>query len=270
MQQREYRRTIWRYLRIWILNFKASVKKSNAYKGEIFVRILRTLFILGTQVLLRKVVFGGEEFYVGWSVAQAYLVIGIWDLLNYFGWAFFGINLTQLERRVLTGEFDFTLLKPLSSGWFASFYDFSIYSAISSFSGFILIGYYFLLEWNTLSLVNVLLGIAGIIVGLIFWYAFYLLLASFTLSNPRNGFLTLVKEILGLTKYPINIYTNAIQLVFYTVLPIAFLSTVPANLIIGRAGWAFLLIGGGLAILFVRLSYWVWKQNVKKYVSAGG
>jgi len=35
-------------------------------------------------------------------------------------------------------------------------------------------------------------------------------------------------------------------------------------------GYAFLIIGTGLAILFVRLSYWVWKQNVKKYVSAGG
>ncbi|MBU1120011.1 ABC-2 family transporter protein, partial [Patescibacteria group bacterium] len=124
--------------------------------------------------------------------------------------------------------------------------------------------------WGTLSLTNVLLGVAGIIVGLLFWYAFYLLLSSFTLANPRNGFLALVKEILGLAKYPVNIYSSSIQMVFFTILPIAFVTTVPASLIIGRMGYAFLIIGMGLAILFVRFSYWVWKQNVKKYVSAGG
>ncbi|HAM37645.1 MAG: Conserved membrane protein, multidrug efflux associated [candidate division WS6 bacterium GW2011_GWC2_36_7] len=270
MLQREYKTTIWRYVRIWFLNLRASIKKSNTYKGEIFVRFFRTFFILGIQVLLLTLVFGNSEVYVGWTKAETYLVMGIWNLLNYFGWAFFGINLERLESRVLSGEFDFTLLKPLSSAWFSSFYDFSVYSVISSLSGFVLVGYYFFITWGTLSLTNVLLGVAGIIVGLLFWYAFYLLLSSFTLANPRNGFLALVKEILGLAKYPVNIYSSSIQMVFFTILPIAFVTTVPASLIIGRMGYAFLIIGTGLAILFVRLSYWVWKQNVKKYVSAGG
>lgn len=270
MQRKGYKTTIWRYVRIWFLNLRASMKKSNTYKGEIVVRFLRTLFILGIQLLLLTLVFGNSEVYVGWTKAEAYLVMGIWNLLNYLGWAFFGINLERLESRVLSGEFDFTLLKPLSSAWFSSFYDFSTYSVISSLSGAALITYYFVLEWGTFTWERILLGVGGILVGLIFWYAFYLLLASFTLANPRNGFLALVKEILGLAKYPVNIYSNSVQMIFFTILPIAFVSTVPASLIIGRMGGSLLIIGAGLAILFVRFSYWVWKQNVKKYVSAGG
>lgn len=270
MQPKGSNSTIWRYVRIWFLNLRVSIKKSNVYKGEIFVRFLRTLFILGTQILLLTLVFGDSDIYAGWSKTEAYLVMGIWNLLNYSGWALFGINLTHLEEKVLSGEFDFVLLKPLSSAWFSSFYDFSIYNWISSISGWVLIGYYFFMEWGMLTWERVVLGIMGILVGLIFWYAFYLFLASFSLANPRNGFLALAKEILGLTRYPMNIYGNSIQLVFYTLIPIAFVSTVPADLIIGRAGVAFLLIGSGLSILFVRLSYWVWEINVKKYVSAGG
>jgi len=270
MQQREYSTTIWRYIKIWILNLRASIRKSNAYKGEIVVRLLRTLFLIGTQIILLTLVFGNQEMYVGWTKPEAYLVLGIWNLLNYSGWALFGINFTQLEQNVLSGEFDFTLLKPLSSAWFTSFRDFSVYNFISALAGLVLVGYYFVVEWGTFTLERILMGGGGIIVGLIFWYAFYLFLASFTLANPRNGFLSIAKEILGLTRYPVSIYTNSIQFVFYTLIPIAFVSTVPASLLTGKVGVAFLLMGAGLAILFVRLSYWVWNRNVKKYVSAGG
>ncbi|NTV78833.1 MAG: hypothetical protein HGA25_06800 [Clostridiales bacterium] len=141
---------------------------------------------------------------------------------------------------------------------------------ISALAGLVLVGYYFVVEWGALTWERILLGGVGILVGLIFWYAFYLFLASFTLANPRNGFLSIAKEILGLTRYPVSIYSNSIQFVFYTLIPIAFVSTVPAGLLIGRTNISFLIIGAGLSILFVRLSYWVWKQNVKKYVSAGG
>ena len=93
-------------------------------------------------------------------------------------------------------------------------------------------------------------------------------------NNQENEFVDedFVKEFNQISKDEslINIYSNSIQMVFFTILPIAFVTTVPASLIIGRMGYAFLIIGTGLAILFVRLSYWVWKQNVKKYVSAGG
>lgn len=270
MPQKVFKTTVLRYIRIWILNLKASVKRSNAYKGEMMVRLLRTVFLVGTQILLLTLVFGDQEMYVGWTKPEAYLVLGIWNLLNYSGWALFGINLTQLEQSVLNGEFDFVLLKPLSSGWLASFHGFSIYNFISALAGLVLVGYYFIVEWGTFTWERILMGGASVFVGLMLWYAFYLSLASFTLANPRNGFLAIAKEVLGLTRYPVSIYSNSIQFVFYTLIPIAFVSTVPANLLIGRADIAYLLVGLGLSILFVRFSYWIWNQNVKKYVSAGG
>lgn len=270
MQQKEYKKTILGYIRIWLLSLSASIKRSNTYKGEIFVRIFRTFFILFTQILLLSLVFGDQEVFVGWTKNQAYLVMGIWNLLNYTGWALFGVNLSHLEEKVLNGDFDYVLLKPLSSAWFSSFSDFSLYNWISSVSGVLLIGYYFVVAWNTLTVERVVLGIAGILIGLVLWYAFYLLLASFSIANPRNGFLALAKEILGLTKYPINIFSNSIQFVFYTLVPIAFVSSVPANLFIGRGDIYLLIIGVVLSIAFLRFALWVWEQNVKKYTSAGG
>jgi ABC-2 type transport system permease protein len=246
------------------------LRESRAYKSEIIVRLVRTLFILFTQILLIALVYGNQKVYVGWTKDQSYLVIGIWNILNYTGWGLFGVNLEYLERKVLEGEFDYVLLKPLSSAWLASFCDFSLYNWLSSLSGVVLIGYFFAMNIHTLTVENVILGFVGILIGLIIWYSVYLLLSSFALINPRNGFLALAKETLALTRFPVDIYSNSIQFVFYTLVPIAFISTVPSNIFIGRGNYTFLLLGGVLSLLFLRFSFWVWNKNLKKYTSAGG
>lgn len=270
MHRKGFKNTIFYYLRVWITSFKSSIKKDRAYRSEIIVRFMRTLFLLGTQILLLTLVFGNQEIYAGWTKAQAYLVMGIWNVLNYTGWSLFGVNLEYLERKVLEGDFDYILLKPLSSSWFSSFCEFSLYNWISSLAGVSLIGYYILAEWGSITILNILLGLAGMIIGLLFWYAFYLFFASFTVAHPRNGFLAITKEILGLTRYPANIYGTSLQPFLYTVLPIAFITTLPANLIIGRGSIYLLIAGLVVAILLLKLSKWVWSVNVKKYVSSGG
>lgn len=270
MPQKVFKQNIFRYWRIWFLCLRASLKRGRVYKSEVVVRILRTLFILLTQLLMFSVVFGNQEYLAGWSRSEAYLVLGIWNVMNYMGWAFFGINLLELEKRVLEGDFDFVLLKPISSAWLVSFGEFSSHSAISALSGVVLIGYYFVANWATISWVNIVIGTFALGIGFIIWYAIYLLFASFTISVPRNGFLSIAKEILALTRYPTSIYTGAIQLVFYSLIPIAFIAVVPANFVIGRGQIVLLLLGVCLAVAFLRFSFWVWKMNVRKYTSAGG
>jgi len=270
MPQKVFKENLFRYWRIWILCLRASIRKSRAYKEEILVRFLRTIFIVLTQLLLLYVVFGNQEYFVGWSRSEAYLVLGIWNLLNYVGWALFGVNLSMLERRVVDGDFDFILTKPISSAWLTSFGDFSMYNLISALSGIILIVYYFVVNWTSVSLSNVLLLVCAIAVAAIIWYAIYLFFASFTLSIPRNGFMGIAKELLGLTRYPTNIYTSTLQFVFYTLIPIAFVSTVPVEILTNRVSFVLLIIGAGIALILLRFSCWVWNKNIRKFVSAGG
>ena len=118
------------YIKMWLVIVKASFRRSYVYRTEVLVRFVRTLFILGVQILLLNAVFGDNDVYVGWTKNEAYLVMGIWNFLNYMGWSLFGVNLFNLENKVINGEFDFYLLKPISSAWFASFCDFFIYNFV--------------------------------------------------------------------------------------------------------------------------------------------
>ena len=86
MRQREYSRGIKYYWNVWRHVFKGGLKRSYLYKTDIFVRILRTLLVVGIQIGLLNILFGKSEVYAGWNKSETYLVIGIWNVLNYLGW----------------------------------------------------------------------------------------------------------------------------------------------------------------------------------------
>ena len=268
MKPKESRRNIIYYFKVWRQVVRGGLKRSYLYKTDVIVRILRTILVLGIQIFFLSILFGDNELYVGWSKSEAYLVVGIWNLLNYFGWSLFSTNLLYLESKVLDGKFDYILLKPLSSSWYASFSDFFINNFITSFLCLILIFYYVIVEFGNISLINILVGLVAIFISLLIWYSIYLFFASFTISNPRNGVLSIAKELLGLTKYPIDVFGDNLKAIFYTALPIAFLTTVPANIIRGEIGYGYLVISLGIALFILLLAKLVWRWNVKKYSSA--
>jgi ABC-2 type transport system permease protein len=69
-------------------------------------------------------------------------------------------------------------------------------------------------------------------------------------------------------RYPISAYPAALRLVFTFVLPVAFLTTVPAEALLGRssASWAFgSLAAATLALVGTRL---FWTFALRHYTSA--
>ena len=268
MKPKESRRNIIYYFKVWRQVVRGGLKRSYLYKTDVLVRVLRTILVLGIQIFFLSILFGDNELYVGWSKSEAYLVVGIWNLLNYLGWSLFSTNLLYLESKVLDGKFDYILLKPLSSSWYASFSDFFINNFITALSGLTLIFYYIIAEFGNISLINILVGLVAIFISLLIWYSIYLFFASFTISNPRNGVLSIAKELLGLTKYPIDAFGDNLKAIFYTALPIAFLTTIPANIIRGEIGYGYLVISLGIGLFILLLAKLVWRWNVKKYSSA--
>lgn len=268
MKQKGSKRSIIYYFKVWRQVVRGGLKRSYLYKTDVLIRVVRTVLVVGIQILFLNIIFGENELYVGWSKSEAYLVTGIWNLLNYLGWSLFSINLLYLESKVLDGKFDYILLKPLSSSWYASFSDFFINNFVTALSGLILIVYYVIVEFENISLINIFIGFIAIIVALLIWYSIYLLFASFTVSNPRNGVLSIAKELLGLTKYPIDVFGDNLKMIFYTAIPVAFLTTIPANIIRGEVGYQYLVISFGVGLFLTFFANIVWRLNVKKYSSA--
>lgn len=268
MNLRVFREDLRHYWNIWKRVAKGSMKRGYFYKQDMIVRFVRSFHVLFAQMILLNVVFSNVNLYVGWSKSEAFLVMGIWNLINYLGWSLFGINLIHLEGKVLDGSFDYILLKPVPTYLLSSFGDFFLYDLITAISGVILIFHYLILNYSSLSILNVLFGFLSICVGVFLWYCISLIFASFTISSPRNGLLSVSKEILGVTKYPIDIFGSTLSFLFYVLTPIAFLTTVPAKFFMGGISPFYLIYGLIFGIVMFVVARFLWKWNIGKYESA--
>jgi ABC-2 type transport system permease protein len=222
------------------------------------------------QVVFIKAVVGNSDNFVGWSTNEMYLLLGIYNAVNYLSWSIFSINLWRLEEKILKGEFNSLLLRPTSALFSAAFSDFFIDDAITAVSGLILIGYYFVREFNSLKIENILLGLVGVVCAFLIWFSLETLFASFDFFYIKNGMRQLKQSLTNVARFPTEIWNANVRIIFFTIFPIAFVATVPAGLVTGVFNWQYAIYGLIISLLMFFISKAIWNIAIKRFNSYGG
>lgn len=273
MRQRESKNLItevWRHFKVWIAIVIHSVSRANTYRTEVVVRVLRGFLIVGLQILLVHAVVGSSSEFVGWSIEELYLLAGVFNLTAYISWSLFSVNLWRIEEKILKGEFDFLLLKPLSSVFTGSFIEFFLDDFVSSISGFVLIGYYVLNHLSEITLINSILFLLALFCSGLIYFSIELATSAFDFVVLKNGFRVLARQTTNLARYPMDIWSAPIQVLLFTLLPVALISHVPAKFLLGHFRWEYILVFLMISSISVFFSSKVWKWGIKRYTSAGG
>jgi ABC-2 type transport system permease protein len=69
-------------------------------------------------------------------------------------------------------------------------------------------------------------------------------------------------------KYPMSAYHPAVRFFFTFILPVAFMTTVPAEVMRGQHGPWMILTEAFVAGLLLLISRWFWKWAMRSYTSA--
>jgi ABC-2 type transport system permease protein len=78
-----------------------------------------------------------------------------------------------------------------------------------------------------------------------------------------------LQALLAAGRYPIQAFpVGAYRFVFSFLIPVAFLTTVPAEAMLGRASLDFLGYSGLFALCLFALSRWFWRFALRSYTSA--
>lgn len=258
------------YFKVWITTIKLSLSRASTYRIEFISRFLRGIMLVAIQLVYVHAVTGNSGSFAGWSVDEMYLLLGIFNTINYLSWSIFSINLWRLEEKILKGEFDFLLLRPNSSLFSTAFHDFFIDDAISGVSGLILIGFYFFRNFANLEIGGILLGLIASLCAFIIWFSLETIVASFDFINIKNGLREIKKAITNIARFPFEIWDGGVRTVFYTIFPIAFVSAVPAGLVFGLFDLEYVIYSIIISLIFLTIARIVWNICVKKYTSAGG
>ena len=205
----------------------------------------------------------------GWSWEEALVVQGVYTLLDGAASTWLRPNLGAIVTHVREGTLDFVLLKPIDSQLWLS----SRTLAPAGLSEMALgVG---LILWAApragAQLQPVALAVAALMLlaGLVILYSLWFLLAASSIWFVKTWNATeVLRAALTAGRFPVSAYPPGLRLLLTLVLPVAFLTTVPAEAILGRATPT--LVGAALlmALVSFSLSRAFWRFALRYYTSA--
>ncbi len=106
-------------------------------------------------------------------------------------------------------------------------------------------------------------------VGVVIFYSIFFLITTtiIWLTNVFN-LEEFFDSILSVGKYPVYVFDKGLRFVFFFILPAAYISTFPIDVLRGRAGWDRIGLGIILASVFLFISNRFWHFALRHYSSA--
>ena len=258
-----------RYARTLRAFWASALAMELEYPANALIELLSVLGNLAGSVVVLALFYGRGHGLGGWSWDEALVVLGIYTLLDGFASTLLQPNLGAIVNHVRTGSLDFVLLKPIDSQFWLSVRSFSPWGLPGVLAGLVLIVLAARRAGATPSLLT-LLGTTLLLLcsGLILYSLWFVLAAASIWFVKVWNATEVLRSTLVAGRFPVSAYPPALRTLFTLVLPVAFLTTVPAEAILGRATLPWVLASLGMAVLSLALSRGLWRHALRYYTSA--
>lgn len=256
-----------RYLQILKLFWGAAIAAELEYRFNFLIATISSLGnLLGSLFGLFLFYRTGYKF-ENWDWEEALIVLAIFTILQGISAIFLTPNLNRIVTQVQEGTLDFVLLKPISSQFWLSTRTVSPWGIPDIIFGIILLRYAG--SKLGLGIDNYLLSLVPLVCGITTLYSMWFILGSTSIWFVKIYNVTeVLKGLLEAGRYPMAAYPNTYRFFFTFLVPVAFLTTVPTEAILGRIGgtWiigSFILASG---LLFASIRFW--RLALRYYTSA--
>lgn len=255
------------YRRVLGLFWQTAIAAELEYRLNFVIASVGSVVNLGGSLFSLFLFYRTGYSFAGWNWQSALVVLGMFTILQGLAATLFIPNLNRIVRYVEQGTLDFVLLKPISSQFWLSLRQLSPWGVPDICFGLGLIIYagvsLNLKAWD-LVLGTILLGL-----GCIVLYSIWFMLGATSIWFVKIYNVTeVLKGFLEAGRYPMVAYPAIYRIFFTFIIPIAFLTTVPAEAMLGRLEPIWLLATAGLAIALLTLSHYFWQFALRFYTSA--
>lgn len=263
-----------RYWRSLCCFWGTSLAAELEYPLNAVIELVSVLGNLAGSLFVLQLLFAGGPSLGGWSWSGALVVLGLYTLLDGFTTCVLQPNLSRIVNHVQTGTLDYVLLQPIDSQFWLSARTVSPWGLPAIVAGLALIAWALAQQGagvqGGLPMPGaVLLALALLLAALVILYSLWFVLAALSIWFVKVWNATeVLRYALVAGRYPVSAYPPALRLLFTFVLPVAFLTTVPAEALLGRgsAFWAIgSLLAAGLCLIGSRL---LWRFAQRFYTSA--
>jgi ABC-2 type transport system permease protein len=210
----------------------------------------------------------------GWGFYPAAVVFGVFCLLKAVLDGAINPSLLAVVEQIRKGTLDFVLLKPADAQFLVSTARFEPWHVIDGAGALALIG--LAVHRHHLATGAPLpggleIGTAAVLLGcsVLMLYAVWLLVICAAFYVVRIDNLSyLFSSLFDFARWPRTVFRGALQLVFTYLLPLAVMTSFPADALLGRLRPAQALWALAVAAALLWLSRRVWRRAISSYTSA--
>ena len=256
-----------RYFKVLTLFWTTAIAAELEYRLNFLIATFTSIANLAGSIFGLFLFYRTGYTFPGWNWSEATIVLGLFTLLQGFAATFLVPNLNRIVEQVEQGTLDFVLLKPISSQFWLSTRTVSPWGLPDLFFGIILIVY----AGNQLGLksIDYLASLIPLSFGFIILYSLWFILGATSIWFVKVYNVTeVLRGLLEAGRYPMAAYPAVYRLFFTFVVPVAFLTTVPADVMLGRSEFIWLFGAGILAVILLIFSGLFWQFALRFYTSA--
>jgi len=260
---------VWRYLRLLGVQSRASAQVAMQYRVEFLVEGAMAFFWMAWAVVPVLVVYDHRSRVAGWTFEQALVVVGFFILMKGVLEGAVNPSLASVVEHIRKGTLDFVLLKPADAQFLVSTAKFEPWRMVDVLSGAGVLAFAFARMGRAPLALDV--GKALVLGACAVWtlYALWILVVSaafFVVKVDNLSFLFL--SIFDAARWPISVFTGFFRVLFTVVIPLALMTTYPAEALLGRLAPATLALSLGGTVLFSAFARLVWTRAIRHYTSA--
>lgn len=260
------------YLKIYYRLFKSSVSLFMSHRFDFFMGVVANIVWTVGQLVSIRYLFVKIDKFQGWGFADLVLLLGLSQIYFYTAFVVFDVNLDRLPRKIINGDFDRMLTKPINIKFLASCEQVAVAQIIPMLTTVVPLIVYGMGLRSDLSATGILASLPVVILSLVIFYFISLSTAalSFFVADVQSLRDFVLRSSLNLVRIPLDIFPKLVQMALTFIIPLAFIGFYPVRVLQGGASLVgLLLVEVALVVVFYLVSDRLWKAGLKRYSGVG-
>ncbi|MBE9062955.1 ABC-2 family transporter protein [cf. Phormidesmis sp. LEGE 11477] len=255
------------YVRVLKLFWQVTIAAELEYRVNFVIAVISSIGGLAGSLFGLFLFYRTDYTFPGWLWSEALVVLGIFTILQGVAATFLVPNLNKIVSYVQEGTLDFVLLKPVSSQFWLSTHTVSLWGLPDLIFGLVIV--FYAGRQVGLSALDYLAMLPPLGFGILSLYSLWFILGATSIWFVKIYNVTeVLRSLLEAGRFPIEGYPAAYRVFFTFIIPVAFLTTVPAKTMMGRSEPTWLLGSALLALILFQFSRWFWRFALRFYTSA--
>ena len=258
-----------RYWRVYGACVRTCLARELEFRSNFLFSAVSTAVWAVLSIVLAGLVFGNVRDIRGWDMDRMFIVTGSFLIVESLMSALFQRNMQKLSELVNKGELDFVLTKPISSQFLVSIRYLDFGDLPTAVVGLFYVG----LGVQRLGLqpgpVDVALWGLMLLCALASFYALWFMTVTLVLYTGRiENVAAVMDPVVRLARVPTDVFRGAAKPLLVYVIPVATISTLPAQALLGILDPTMAPYQVLLALGLLWASHRFWHFSLRRYTSA--